>query len=44
MTELGNKLKEKNNIWDVMAVLTDNLGAEVGKHLEVLLCKELAKE
>jgi hypothetical protein len=44
MDKLGSKLKECDNIWKVMSILTENLGAAVGSHLETLLIKDELKE
>ena len=31
-------------IWEAIAALTNNLGREVGDHLETMLCRELVRD
>jgi len=40
--KLRNALLATDNIWSAIELLTNETGAECGKHLETLLCKETA--
>jgi hypothetical protein len=42
LTAVGDETLAVDNIWTAIEVLTNRLGARVGKHLETLLCKETA--
>lgn len=44
LKELSTQVRNADNIWTVIEILTNSLGSVTGRHMETLLFREIAKE